>query len=311
MDGPTPIMAPSASGEEVSPFESRAAKEVSLELEATKQLKLLGQEGKLTFNWSSHHKSRVNRPKFPAVYNSDFRKDFGLEESVLNGITFTAAQAEAVLAAIREPGRGLPVVLFKCTGLLACQECGKDLELQFNGRDIYATTRCRYPSGFPEIKAVISVPSGRLVFANFFKGVPATKGPGGEGVGAMAYKHETRHYAKYNVAHAFCGNTSPRIFVSSKRDKVVIGRPALDHKTFQDVPDPWPDYKQAGAITTEAWSWAAACEDTVRMFEEQVPVALKLKVLPGQYRIIQQYHLANHNDITHPLVYGVLERIGR
>lgn len=268
--------------------------------------------GKLQFNWNGHHKKRVTMPFFPKESTPEFRKEFAFEEDVVDRLSVSAEVADKVMSLITlaKEGRASESILIgRNSYALGCYDCGKELELMYDGTAIYPRNRCQYPDGMPPINAVISVPSGRLVFANHFPGIPEPDGPGIKAFGALAFKRETRHFAKFNIAYAACGNSNPAIWINEKRNQLAIGVGSRDEADNDIAGSFDPNYKKVGRVTTDRWAWAATCEDTAKGL---APFKLEatVKVTPGKYRVSQLFHqMKPTNKVVR--VFATLIRIGR
>lgn len=282
------------------------------------RLKELAQAGKIKFDWNGHHRRRVTQPTAPPDYTWEFRRDFGLEESVLSDCVhgFFHEDIEAankIFALFDNPGEYLP--LYKMTFNAGCYSCGQDVPVAFNGTTVRATEKCKFPDGMPPITAMISVPSGKLVFTNYFVDVePPTDD--GRFRGALGYKLETKHYAKYGIAYGACGNSCPSILRNAEKDKIIVGKVVYDEKDDKKVIDGFTGYTRVGGVITDLWAWSATDYDNaLKIGWEQTKNKFcqddVVKVIPGKYRVSQLFHQVDYDNYKVKHKFATIERVGR
>jgi hypothetical protein len=321
MDGPEPIKndLDAARLGDVKGFTDAEYEECRITSEAIRKFQAACQGGKITFNWNGHHKRRVTKPTFPSSYANSFRSQFGVEEDIGEGWkSIKKENATQVLALLEKPGDE-SVPFGECTYTMGCYGCGQDIPLTFNGDTVKAGTRCKFPDGMGPINVTISVPSGKLVFVNYFDGVdvPNSKDVG---LGPAGLRDETRHYAKHNIAYAACGNSCPSVWLNAKKDKIIVGNVIYDEKDDKKVIDGFEGYTRVGGVCTDLWAWSAACIDTATSFGweqsyysggKKAPKDDIVKVIPGKYRVSQMFHMCDYDNYKAKHKFATIERIGR
>lgn len=277
------------------------------------------QQGAVKFDWNGHHKRRMTKPNAPSSYSLDFRREFGLEEGILTDCIhgFMHSDLEAakkIYALFDKPGKYLPFM--KHTYNYACYQCGEDVQLGFNGKDVKALNKCKFPDGMPPICVNISVPSGKLVFVNYFDGVePPTDN--GRFNGAAGYKLESEHYAKFNIAYGACGNSCPSVLLNAKKDKIIVGKQRYDDDDDEKIVDGFKGYERVGGVITDLWAWSAADLQTAIKVGWAEPAPLDsfkddvIEVVPGKYRVSQLFHRVDYDNYKIKQKYATIERIGR
>lgn len=266
--------------------------------------------GKVTFDWNGHHSRRKTKPVFPPAYIYEFRDKFGYEES-FGDILYTLfahlddADVELFRKVCDKPGSSW--FTFHEEIIISCFECGQfRMGFKFDGQTVKATTRCKYPDGLPPIKAVINVPSGKLVAANYFQDAVA---PNVERfVGSLGYKHETEHYAKQNVGYGACGNSCPTIYANETNDKFIVGNPAYTEK-MDSIPNPFPGYRRVNGVVTDLWAWSIADKKTAEKLDGKVDKNDVFDAVPGRYRVTQLFHRIDGDNLRIPRKFATLELI--
>ena len=250
------------------------------------------ENGEITFDWNGHFLNRKNKPKFPTSFNLDFRREYGIEESFYDYIILLVSD-------LRVDAKRLDVMLDKPTGdsiqfrkLAAvgmCVCCGDKMTLSFDGDTIKPITKCKYPNGHPPIEVYISVPSGKLVFENYFDGV---KPPSDNYLtGALDLKHETEHYAHQNIGYGACGNSCPGIFLKGKTH-IIMGSQGYDDN--DNIVDAHVGYKRVGGVTTDLWAWSATDIENAKKLGWKKGGSV-INVKPGTYKVTQLFHLVGYD----------------
>lgn len=281
-----------------------------LERNTRERFSALLREGKVAFDWNGHHSRRKTKPKFPPAYIYEFRRDFGYEESFGDKLytlfdDLNDADAELFQKVCDKPG--LDWFEFHKEIIISCFDCGRfRLGFKFDGQTVKATTRCKYPDGLPPIKAVINAPSGKLVAVNYFQAAVAPNVD--RFIGSLGYKHETEHYAKQNVAYGACGNSCPSIYANATNDKFIVGNPAYDDK-MNDLPDPFPGFRQVNGVTTDLWAWSIADKKTAEKLDGKIDKNDTFKAVPGRYRVTQLFHRVDGDNLKIPRKFATLELI--
>lgn len=247
--------------------------------------------GEITFDWNGHYRSRKTKPVFPPKYEYEFRKEFGLEESFGDILMLTVTDLsiknfKKLLLMLDNPTNEY-IPLRTVASINMCGDCGDKIKFSFNGDTVKVATKCKHPKGHPPVEVYISVPSGKLVFENYFVGANP---PDDSGLmGAVSNKYDTEHYAHQNVGYGFCGNSCPGVWLKGKTN-IIMGREGHDNN--DKVIAPFTGYKQVGSVTTDLWAWSTADMETAKKLgwtgDRRATV---VDVKPGVYKVSQLFHL--------------------
>lgn len=245
------------------------------------------QQGKVTFDFNGHLRSRKTKPTFTKNYSYEFRRDFGREEKLRDYLATAGyfqvskeEQLQNLKKVIDHPGE-MWVELTDLDRLGYCRECGKNLRYKFNGETIKVIGRCKYPKGCPPIKIQIPVPSGIMVFANYFDGLDECAVSDRDGY--LENLQEINHYAGQGVAQVYCGNSCPGVYFND--GTLLIGNSG--HRDYE-VCDPMPGNK-VGGITTDLWAWSMTCRDNYKKLHLKGE-AFRVKVRPGVYEVTDYFY---------------------
>ena len=273
---------------------------ITAQFELARVLDKLLEAGEITFDYNGHHRNRKEKCKCPEKYDWDFRHNHYWEERVRDEIKSafmrfaTHKQIKAFANLLENPGKQWVELNGVCE-LNGCSECGKYPKYKFDGRTIKTIGRCPHPKGEPEITFNIKVPSGVMVFANYFDVVPTFDDNAAYNRGECGYlEHvaELNHYASHGVAQVFCGNSCPG--VHKQDDHFYIGSEAYDDddKLIDGLPG-----ERVASICTDLWAWSMT--DLYRALEIQGEDKLKdnfngtysfVRVAPGTYEVTQKFY---------------------
>lgn len=184
-----------------------------------------------------------------------------------------------------------------------CYDCGKNIVYVLDGDTIRATSEqpCFKEN---EITVDIQVPSGKLLFADWFENGSAVMGhlddenhdiKSRKGVASRIHR-----YASENVAHFLVGNTCPDVY--QEENTLYIGSNEKNKNA-----------KEMGYVCTDLW-WVTACDEAIyiKMAEkvnqpitEDIETAhVVVYVEPGAYRL---RYFGRH---TSDGLFATLEKIG-
>lgn len=257
------------------------------------------QSGQIRFDFNGHHRKRKTKPTAPKDYAYSFRRDFGYEETLIGeihtGAFIYSKSLEAVELAsqlLDNPGNGHKWIMLDGINHLGyCVDCGRRLKYKFNGRTIKVVDACEHPTGYPPITFEIDVPSGVMLFANYFDKVTeldVNAAYRADLHGSLEHKMELEHYANQNVAQVFCGNSCPGVYKCENRDKFWIGNAGYDSEGDKEI-DPMPG-ESVGSICTDLWAWSMTCKDTYDKLGCEHGADFDVKVKPGKYRVTQHWY---------------------
>lgn len=272
--------------------------------------------GEITFDYSGHHRGlKKSSPKVPTEYKWEFRRDHFWEEQIRDDIRsgfmrMTRTQQRTFKRLLKKGGDWIE--LNGVCRFRKCSECGANVKYKFNGSTIKAIGRCKYPKGQPPISVDIKVPSGVMVFANYFN-IPSFEGDI-EG-GYPEHVAELEHYAKHGVAQMFCGNSCPGVY--KEGDKFWIGN-AAHGEDYETVIDDLPG-TQVTSVTTDLWAWSMT-----DLYNHQKVTGKKgiksdqhhyysyVRVTPGTYRVTQRFYAnGGYGPEGKADIFATMERIGR
>lgn len=265
----------------------------------SKRLNYFLQKGRILFDYNGHHRTRLAQPICPKEYEYAFRRDFGYEETLINRLDHHVNYRLKSLHAIQSLQNVLdnPGPTWIQFGLLDqfthCNECGQLLKYKFNGEVIKAINKCKHPTGSPPIKFNIDIPSGFMVFSNYFDNVEKFDADEAYHLGLFGYckhKAELEHYAKQSVAQVFCGNSCPKVNLDKENNILYVGRDGFDEND-NEVIDHLPG-QQVASICTDLWAWSM-CDSykakELGIFNPDEFVA----VTPGNYTVTQYFYSNN------------------
>ena len=195
-----------------------------------------------------------------------------------------------------------------------CYHCGEKLGLEIDGKTIRPTTECKYPDGVPPFTLQLSVPSGKIIFANdireYFK-VDKEK----EHIDInteIGLKRYSKGYEPTGLIICFCGNTCPKIY-RQKDQSLAIGNMGINWDTDEEKEHPG---ERVGGIVTDLWWWCATdYNDLMNRIgdEKDNPHIMRhfaiVDVEPGDYEITQYHHTLEDSHALEPLTYATIKRI--
>ena len=274
--------------------------------------------GDVEFDFNGHHKNRKTKPVKPKGYNGEFRQDFGYEESIIddihiNSFLFVSNKESGQRAKdlLLNPKENEWILLNDVHKFGYCLECGKNLEYKFNGKTIKVVEPCEYPNGSLPISFNINVPSGIMVFANYFDNVDTFDINESYRLGlhgAAEHKMELEHYAKQNIAQVFCGNSCPGVYLDG--NKLLVGNPGYEeNEGGEEIVHELPG-TEIGSICTDLWAWSMTCMDTYNKLECDNQ-EFHINVKPGKYRVTQYwYSKGGYGDGSEPDIFAEINFIG-
>jgi hypothetical protein len=162
----------------------------------------------------------------------------------------------------------------------------------------------------PEYSIDLSVPSGKLVFANdlrdLFEGEyeeedlrPSSRGWGFDVCTELGCRQVFEAYGRLGMAHGFVGNTCPGVYRRNK-DTLTISTKGSKKQ-------------HVGGICTDLWWYSIVdYDDYVRRVGASPPKVWSISVVnvePGTYRVTQRAHLFDH-DTVKTEHYAIIRRVG-
>jgi len=185
-------------------------------------------------------------------------------------------------------------------------------------------SECPYKDGLPLQTVRIEVPTGKMIFCNFFRcdglfdpeDQYSDKFSINQIQGRINY---AKHYAeKHNIGYAQMGNMSGDVYVNPGKDKVIIGSDNDYQKDYEayGYTKPNPEWVQAvedgfvskGTIDMSMWRWMCIDES---LLPEGIEVVERVDVdlVPGKYEIIHYYDTTPDSKEFSRFKYSTIERI--
>jgi hypothetical protein len=273
-------------------------------LEVEKKIIELFQQGKIKVDWNGHWLNRVTQPVAPPNYEYEFRREFGLEECVIDAVRtswvmFDLTPLEYVLD---NPGKKF-VKYHPKFYHRKCHYCSKELHFEFNGEVMRVVNPCPYSEGYPAFNGELDIPSGVIVFANIFHFI--NDPPDFYPIEGIPEDHKRwDFYRKQGIFCGFCGNTCPSI--KKKGDSLVVC--SYDYKGHKG-------YRRVAGVCTDAWQWSAGDFEFLKKqagddFEQEKRNWECVKVTPGRYKAAQMFHTMRNRDKEEKTTpFAVIERI--
>lgn len=291
-----------------------------------KQVKKLAEENKLSFVgnhrtnpnilFEEHKEHFLKRIEKEIEFEKELENKFGVSTSTFKKAIFEEAQ---------------------------CFDCGKEISYYLKGEQLvpYHFDGEEYvPSDLEcfkqeEVIVDIPVPSGELLFADWFKHGKELfhhleEEDKYEYLSLKVKVKKTKEYAKEGIGHFYVSNTSPVVF--QKENRLIIGHTRFDDENYEkyEETDDWDGYEmppeegaeEKGNVGTELW-WVSICDRTIyeqmaiekfgeekgkEMTEDAVKHAKRshviVQVSPGFYRL---RYFTSVNDDT--VIHATLEKI--
>lgn len=184
--------------------------------------------------------------------------------------------------------------------LFTCFDCGKEIELEFNGKEFRCKNPCEYPDGLVyEIE--LNVPSGKMVVANDLRNWWRVVGSYNVN-NHMGCCLTTKRYAEAGMAHAFVGNTCPSVY-RIRKDKFVIG-------VNNGRKNPVKGARTVASVCTDLWWYSIVDYNDFVSRMKSEPGKYREDVVeckPGVYRFKHVYHLQDRNDYENPQVFTEID----
>jgi len=183
-------------------------------------------------------------------------------------------------------------------------------------------SECPYKDGLPLQTVNIKVPTGRMIFCNFFRDEdlfdPKDKHSNKFSINQIQGRiNYAKHYAEnHNIGYGQMGNMSGDVYVNPAKDKVIIGDCYPEDWEDYGYSGPDPEYTQAmkegfeskGNISMSMWRWMCIDESLLpegMEVEERVDVNL----VPGTYQVIHYYDTTPNPKDYGLFKYSTIEKI--
>lgn len=176
----------------------------------------------------------------------------------------------------------------------------------------------------------IDVPSGKLLFTNFFKQDKIYDFP--EEVNSYDAEHSInsiqgrnnlmQYLATQNIGYGQMGNMSVNVFVKDSGDEIIIGTDYhYNDEDDEEITIEHEGFTNLGSISLSVWRWMCGDIEVLKGHGEKLPKKLKVNtcieddykdyiltdVKPGRWQIEHYYDFARGND--DPIIYSKLKLI--
>lgn len=148
----------------------------------------------------------------------------------------------------------------------------------------------------------IDVPSGKLVFQNFFrnKEIYDSHNINEEGINSLLGRYKLMQYlASKNVGYGQMGNMSINIYRKFDGKEIIISNDG--YRYDEENGERWvtmDGYKDMGEISLDVWRWQCADMETLKKFNEEIEEdAIIIDVKPGRWVIEHHFDIQPDDDI--------------
>jgi hypothetical protein len=191
-----------------------------------------------------------------------------------------------------------------------CRDCGAELKLRQEGDTFKAIDPCPYPEGQPPFGGMIEIPTGTILFGDeMFCERPEDLEPDGRLHAVPWERSATEKAANINVGHGYCGNSCPGVYVSKDRKEILVANTGYDSETDEELPS-FPGYRKVGSVCTDLWWWTIVDESVAAAKAVELGTATREQdataVQPGLWKVSQQGHLEDRDDLSTSTVYARL-----
>ena len=164
----------------------------------------------------------------------------------------------------------------------------------------------------------INVPSGQLLFTNFFKQDNIYDFPNDikynseNSINGLLGRFNLMQYlAQQNIGYGQMGNMSVNVFLNKAGDEIIIGNDyGYDRETDREFTIKHKGFRNLGSISLSVWRWMCGDLEVLQGHGEVVPENIKVnkqteddykdyiltKVKPGTWVIEHYYDLATEDD---------------
>jgi len=202
-----------------------------------------------------------------------------------------------------------------------CTHCGRDLQIETNGRALRVDSRCPYPGGYPAYVWEVEFPTGTLMVndqhGEFLQALedrltllpPDVVCDITTHLGSHNY---SKQYAELGVAYGYVGNSCPGVFQNpNDPSEFVIANQGYDGETddvigTKDVLS--NGFKKVGWICTDSWSYSIVDKSRVTLPPAKNKT-FELSVPPGQYQITHQTHLVNDLPSEEEKIFAFFKKV--
>lgn len=190
--------------------------------------------------------------------------------------------------------------------------------------------KCRKLRESGQMVSEIEVPSGKLLFTNFFKQDKIYEFPDGvnqydaeHSINSILGRNNLMQYlATQNIGYAQMGNMSVNVFVNKTGDEIIIGNDyGYDRKTDREYTIKHKGFKNLGSISLSVWRWMCGDIQVLKEHGEELPDNLVVNkcvendykdyiltdVKPGKWKIEHYYDFSKGDD--DPIIYSRLKLI--
>ena len=167
-----------------------------------------------------------------------------------------------------------------------------------------------------KLVAEISVPSGKLIFTNYFDKEEIYSLDKAD-INCVAGRYELmKHLAEKNIGYGQMGNMSVSVFVNAAKDEIIIGGNYAYTEDDEEIEIEHPGYTELGSISLSVWRWMCGDAKILKQHGEELPKIkyggetctnyrdyVGVKVQPGTWVIEHYYDFGNDDSKIYSKLY--------
>lgn len=173
-----------------------------------------------------------------------------------------------------------------------------------------------------KLTADIDVPTGKLVFANYFKPDEINTNPEHEHEkeysqnATLGRYNLMQHLAKKNVGYAQMSNMSVHLYVKNDGTEIIVGPQYKYDEEDQELEVVYEGFTYAGEIDCGVWRWQCADKQLLDKYEDPFPAFcdepeyIEIPVKSGKWHIEHYFEFYSKEDDRKGLPYSRLTFIG-
>ncbi len=180
-----------------------------------------------------------------------------------------------------------------------------------------------------KLTATINVPTGNLIFTNYFKEEKIYSFPkeikSFHSINSVNGRKELMDYlATQDIGYGQMGNMSVDVFVKNTGDEIIIGGSYGYNEKRGEYVIKHRGYKNLGSISLSVWRWMCGDTDILKAHKEELPKNLKpskcvedenykdyiwAKVKPGKWKIEHYFDFVTDEDDDEKQIYSRLKLV--
>lgn len=186
----------------------------------------------------------------------------------------------------------------------------------------YSDCACKDLIRQRKLTADIDVPTGKLVFANYFKPDEIYTNPEHQNEkeyslnATLGRYNLMQHLAKKNVGYAQMSNMSVNLYVKNDGTEIIVGPQYKYDEENQELKVVYEGFTYAGEINCGVWCWQCADKQLLDKYEDPFPTFcdepeyIEIPVKSGKWHIEHYFEFSSKEDDRKGLPYSRLTFIG-